>query len=212
MTGRTGTRLAPDERRAQLLGCAVRLFGAHGYAGVSLGEVAEAAGVARGLVNHYFGTKRALYLEVVRVLVTIPDDALEELDDLAGAALEARVDAAVTWFLDAVGALAAPWTAVGAGGHDRDVAAVVAEADERTVEAVLRLAGVPLEGHPDATALRAAGRAYVAFARRAAVEWLVSRALTRDQAHLVLAATLVQLLRETVPRLGDAAVSPRRSP
>ena len=59
-------RLEPDARREQILSVAVRLFGERGYAAVSTGDVAAGAGVARGLVNHYFGTKKELYLEVVR--------------------------------------------------------------------------------------------------------------------------------------------------
>src|SRR4051812_5171083 len=68
-----GRRLEPDARREQLLECAVRLFGEKPYAEVSTAEIAAEAGIARGLLNHYFGTKRDLYLEVVRRLVFVPD-------------------------------------------------------------------------------------------------------------------------------------------
>ncbi|HZY75057.1 MAG TPA: helix-turn-helix domain-containing protein, partial [Jatrophihabitantaceae bacterium] len=68
-------RLGPDERREQILDCAVRLFGERPYAAVSTTDIARAAGVARGLLNHYFGTKRDLYLEVVKAMVQMPDVA-----------------------------------------------------------------------------------------------------------------------------------------
>src|SRR5690242_17748597 len=71
-------RLEPDARRAQILSVAVRLFGERGYAGVSTGDVARGAGVARGLVNHYFGTKKELYLEVIRLMLTVPEARSEE--------------------------------------------------------------------------------------------------------------------------------------
>jgi AcrR family transcriptional regulator len=51
-------RLEPDARREQILSVAIRLFGSKPYAEVSTTDVARDAGVARGLVNHYFGTKR----------------------------------------------------------------------------------------------------------------------------------------------------------
>ena len=92
-------RLEPDARREQILECALRLFGERPYAAVSTTDIAREAGVARGLLNHYFGTKRDLYLEVVRRLVLVP-----ELPDaeVATGSLKARVQRSVDWFLDVV--------------------------------------------------------------------------------------------------------------
>ena len=198
-------RLEPDARREQILSCAVRLFGEHSYDEVSAADIAAAAGVARGLVNHYFGTKKELYLEVVRVLVTVPDLVLDVVPD---ADLQTRVDAAVTWFLDAVSRHAKPWlAAIGATGPSRnpDVAAVIAQADEVTVEAILALAGERPAIHDEQ--LRAATRAYVSFARTGAVEWLVRRSLTREQVHTLLSRTLVTLLERTVTEMRTSAGS-----
>lgn len=47
-------RLAPAERRAQLIDVAYDLFGERGYDQVGLEHVAEAAQVQRGLLYHYF--------------------------------------------------------------------------------------------------------------------------------------------------------------
>ncbi|MBL8932074.1 MAG: TetR/AcrR family transcriptional regulator [Kineosporiaceae bacterium] len=191
-------RWEPDARRRQILGCAVRLFGARGYDEVSTADIAAAAGVARGLVNHYFGTKKELYLEVVRVLLTVPDTALTTIPD---GDLTARVDGATTWFLDAIARHTDAWVAaMGAAtpGRDPDLAAVIAEADEATVDVILRLAG--RTPHPRARSpLRAALRAYVAFARSGAMEWLVHGSLSREQTHVLLSRTLTTLLTETIP-------------
>src|SRR3954447_24813520 len=92
-------RLEPDKRRQQILACAIKLFGERPYSAVSTTELAREAGVARGLINHYFGTKRHLYLEVVRQMVTFPEHAVARLPK---GSLEQRVEAAVTWFLDMV--------------------------------------------------------------------------------------------------------------
>ncbi|MFN8078278.1 MAG: TetR/AcrR family transcriptional regulator [Kineosporiaceae bacterium] len=207
-------RWEPDARRRQILGCAVRLFGERGYDDVSTADIAGAAGVARGLVNHYFGTKKDLYLEVVRLMVTLPDAAVAASGEPD---LAVRVDGAVTWFLDAVARHSQAWlAAIGAGGpgHTPDVAAVIAEGDEATIDVILRLAGSPPDapgGDEAATDLhrRAVLRAYVAFGRRGAVEWLVRGSLTREQTHVVLSRTLVTLLAETLPAL--AAMPPTRS-
>ena len=59
-------RLDHDERRSQILACARRLFSERNYAAGLDRRDRREAGVARGLLHHYFGTKRELYLEVVR--------------------------------------------------------------------------------------------------------------------------------------------------
>ena len=69
MTAKTAESKRMDgyERREQIITCAMRLF-EKGYSEVSIGDIADAAGIARPLIHHYFGTKRDLYLEVVRRL------------------------------------------------------------------------------------------------------------------------------------------------
>ncbi|MEK8174289.1 helix-turn-helix domain-containing protein [Streptomyces sp. M19] len=71
--------MEPDARRAEILAVARRRFGAHSYASVSTSDIAAEAGVARGLINHYFGGKRQLYLEVVRQMMVIPASVSERL-------------------------------------------------------------------------------------------------------------------------------------
>jgi TetR/AcrR family transcriptional regulator len=50
---------APGAKR--ISGAAGRLFAQHGYAGTSMADVAEAAGVSKATVFHHFRSKRALY-------------------------------------------------------------------------------------------------------------------------------------------------------
>lgn len=50
----------PGGRRQRVLDEATRLFSERGYAAVSTGDVARAAGVAEGSVFHYFGSKQEL--------------------------------------------------------------------------------------------------------------------------------------------------------
>jgi AcrR family transcriptional regulator len=49
-----GRRLPPAERRAQLADVALAVAAEQGYAGLSLDDVAERAGVTRNLLYHYF--------------------------------------------------------------------------------------------------------------------------------------------------------------
>lgn len=60
-------RRDPAESRAELLAAAAELIRQRGPDNVSLRQIAEAAGVAHGLVSHYFGSYAALVREVLRV-------------------------------------------------------------------------------------------------------------------------------------------------
>lgn len=189
-------RLEPDARRAQILSVAVRLFGERPYPDVSTTDVARAAGVARGLINHYFGTKKDLYLEVVRVMLTVPEVALARLPP---AGLPVRVDAIVAWFLDVVSRHSTSWlAAITAGGlaGDADLDRVVAEAIDVAADSVLTAVG--FDG-VRSDALHAMARSYVGLATSTAREWLQRGVLTRSQVHNLLAATLLTMVAEVFP-------------
>lgn len=55
----------PEERRQELLACAMRLFAEEGYDNVSVRAVARAAGVAPGLAYHYFDSKERMFAEAI---------------------------------------------------------------------------------------------------------------------------------------------------
>jgi AcrR family transcriptional regulator len=198
-----GRRLEPDARREQILDGALRLFSERPYAAVSTVELAREVGVARGLINHYFGTKRELYLEVVRHLTTIPSAAVEDLP--AGSRAE-RAGAAVDWFLGAVDRHRGLWLAVGTGASgDPEVDAVLAEADEVAVDRVvvaLRGTGGPGGATP---LVRARLRSFFGLVRSASREWLVRGALDRAQTRELLVAVLLVVLDE--PPDGDTRSS-----
>ena len=66
------SRLAPARRREQILEAANALFSERGYDEVSIEEIASSAGVTtRGLVHHYFGGRKEVYIALlVRGVVT----------------------------------------------------------------------------------------------------------------------------------------------
>ena len=68
---------ARDARRQQILAAAARVFAAQGYAATRVHDVAEHAGVAYGLVYHYFGSKPALLQTVFDEAWTAFADAVE---------------------------------------------------------------------------------------------------------------------------------------
>src|SRR2546423_10211019 len=57
---------AAEDKRRQILAAAVRVFAAQGYEATRVGDGAKEAGVAYGLVYHYFGSKEAVLEAVFR--------------------------------------------------------------------------------------------------------------------------------------------------
>jgi len=58
--------MAADDKRRRILEAAVRVFAERGYESSRVGDVAREAGVAYGLVYHYFGSKEAVLDAVFR--------------------------------------------------------------------------------------------------------------------------------------------------
>lgn len=202
-------RLSPDERREQIFACAQRLFAQRPYEDVSATDIASAAGVARGLVNHYFGNKRGLYLEVVRLNSTVPELAVATLPD---GTLQERIDASVTWFLDTLENTGGTWLALGSAGmgRDSDLENILVEAENESVERLMDAMG--LAGRDEGREqVRAMMRAYAQLARSGAREWLLRKTLSRLQVHTLLSATLLAIVSDAVPALTPAA-GPRKGP
>src|SRR5262245_16949571 len=63
---RTRVRLSVDARRKQLLALGRQAFTAQRYDDVSTDAIATRAGVSRGLLFHYFPSKRDYHLAVLR--------------------------------------------------------------------------------------------------------------------------------------------------
>lgn len=63
---RVRARLSADDRRSQLIGIGLRLLVTRPIHELSIDEVAAEADISRGLLFHYFPTKRDYYVAVVR--------------------------------------------------------------------------------------------------------------------------------------------------
>lgn len=58
-------RIQPEIARARILDAGAAEIAAHGFTGASTNAIADAAGVAKGLVFHHFATKAELYFAIV---------------------------------------------------------------------------------------------------------------------------------------------------
>lgn len=74
-TSSARTRLSPQARRAQLLDLGAHLFATRSVEEISIDVLAEEAGVSRGLLYHYFGSKQDFREAVIRHAV---EDLVEQ--------------------------------------------------------------------------------------------------------------------------------------
>ena len=188
----TPARMPPQERREQILQSAIRLFEERPHTSVSTAEIAAAAGVARPLIHHYFGTRRELYIEVLRRLYFIPPI---EPAELPGDSLEERAGHLLDRWLAGVARRANIWltfTAAGGPGADLAVAAVLREADaliaQRLIDALELADTAPTER------LLPFVVAWGGLAKGAIDQWLAEKTLTKDDVRTVLVETLMTVL------------------
>ena len=84
-------RLSTDARREQLVALGIDIFSERPFDEVSIDDIAAAAGISKGLLYHYFPSKRDFYVAVIRSAademqaLTEPDPALEPRERLAAA-------------------------------------------------------------------------------------------------------------------------------
>lgn len=189
VTTKRRSRMPIDERRAQLLEAGLALFQEHSYADVSIEDIAQAVGVSKGLLYHYFGGKRSFYVAVVQeaadrlVEASRPDRSLPPpMQALAG----------MNAYLDFVQQRSGVFQALMQGGlgTDADVAGVIRDTRMLFAHHVLEGVGVS----PDRPVFMLAARAYIGAVEAASLAWLEDPRITREQ----LMGTLLNTLEGTI--------------
>jgi AcrR family transcriptional regulator len=90
----------PDERPQEILRAALDVFSDKGYRVATMQEVAEAAGITKGTIYLYFGSKKDLFIAVVRwqlerMFATLPEVTMDlgaNLEEMARSAGGAVLD------------------------------------------------------------------------------------------------------------------------
>jgi AcrR family transcriptional regulator len=178
-------RLPVDERRARLLELGRDFFSRRSYDAVSIEDLAEAAGISKGLLYHYFPSKRSLYVETVRHAVdemrtsAAPDPALPPIERLQ-ASLERYLD-----FVERNGALYAAVMRSGIG-LDPEVNRIVEDFRTTVMGWVLGAFGLTAPR----PALRTALRAWMGFVEGASQDWVVHRDVGREAMRRLFAESL----------------------
>lgn len=168
-------RLQVDERRAQLLELGLELFAERTFENISIDEIARAAGISKGLLYHYFPSKRAFYLaalrEAARQLV-----GQAEVDHEIGPPNAERLQQALDAYLAYVEKRSVPYVFLlrGGLGGDADVRAVVEETRMRFFHRMLE--GI---GETDNEHVRIAVRGFIGMVEAASLEWVERRSPSR---------------------------------
>lgn len=78
--GRTKQDVLLEFRRAEILDAARKVCAAHGYHEMTVDEIAQAAGIAKGTVYLYFRSKHEIYWAMIeKVLAVLHEQVREEL-------------------------------------------------------------------------------------------------------------------------------------
>ena len=162
------TRLDPEARRAQLVGLGRRMLSTRPLDQVAIDDIAAEAGISRGLLFHYFPTKRDFHVAVARAAA---DDLLARTDSDPALPPTARLRAGVEAFVDHVAGNRAAYVAFirGSGGGDPQLAEVYDRTRAAFTDRVLDGLGVP---PPVPPRLRATVRGWVALTEEVTVHWL----------------------------------------
>jgi AcrR family transcriptional regulator len=185
-------RLPPDARRRQIIDTACRLISERGDAGISTADVAEAAGVTRALVHHYFrGIDELLDAVTQQLLATVLPTSFD-----AGTPAQERVPRNIATLLDMMEANRNVWLpALAADTGPNNASSRLAPVREALLEGILANNSETIADTPWA---RLCLTGCLAFAETVVYRWLLGEA-SREDAQRALTDTLLHLLLHTIP-------------
>ncbi len=191
-------RLDTDERRAQLLELAKTAFAGRAYDEVSIDDLARAAKISKGLLYHYFPTKRDLYVaglreianELVAAIASVPSD-LSPIE---------RVKVSIDAYLDHITRVPRAFVSLMRGGigSDPQVASVVEEVRARLFDQLLH--GTPFSAVLEGNAMfETAIRGWIGFVESATIDWCENPRLDRERLRDLFTDVLFDVLRRALP-------------
>lgn len=190
-------RLDLDARRAQLLALGRSIFASRAYDEVSVDELAKAAGISKGLLYHYFPTKRDLYIaglretaeQLVESVIASPSD-MAPLD---------RVKVGLHAFLSYVSRQSSSYLALMRGGigSDPQIARIIQDTREQLIARMFTDLGARIPvGEP---LLRIAIVGWFGMVEAASLDWLAHGGAPQQDVCDVLVSLLVTTLSAAHP-------------
>ncbi|MFE7799903.1 TetR/AcrR family transcriptional regulator [Nocardia sp. NPDC057440] len=196
------TRLSPDERRTQLITLGAKMLGERAIEDISITEIAEQAGISRGLLFHYFPTKQDFQLAIVHhanvelLEHVAPDRSLGTFDMLRDS---------IDRYIAYVSENRTSYLALlrGPASTSPLLLTLVEETRNAIVGSILTEAPVPVE-RADRPRLLLALRGWIAFVEETTLSWLRDEPISRDQLVDLLVESLVALALSLSPALAAA--------
>lgn len=185
--------LSQKQRRSQLLELGVELFTAESYDEVSTDDIADRAGVSKGLMYHYFGNKRGFYTAVVRYLAARILESVAPSEDRTK--LE-NLRFGVETYLDFVEDHGAGYIALinGGIGYDETVYEIIETTRQTIVERIINIIGV----RTTAGWYRTATRSWLGAVEAASQDWLAHKDTERAAVANMLIVSLFSHLKVAV--------------
>ncbi|MGW4242447.1 TetR/AcrR family transcriptional regulator [Nocardia sp. NPDC004722] len=184
-------RLSPAERRQQLITLGVEMLREHDLEDISVTEIADRAGISRGLLFHYFASKQEFQLAIVRQANV---DFLERTAPDRNLDLYSMLRDSIDRYIDYVSQNGTAYHALlrGPVSANPEMAEMVANARQATAERILAEAPIPADD-PDRPRLALAVRGWIAFVEEVVLTWLREEPITREALVDMLVASLPAL-------------------
>lgn len=213
------TRLSPQERRAQFIELGVRMLSLQNLDAISVEEIADQAGVSRGLLYNYFASKNDFHIAIVEhasaemLTKTDPEIVANGTNDpleILGAVLESYVDYVSN---NSKGYLSLLRGSANGDPHMREIFE-----RNRAAMASRIVSKMPLLGIEPSPKIELVARGWIAFVEEVTVTWLRRRQdaerddaadqTPSDQTHsdeTISKEQLIQMHVQALPALALAA-------
>jgi AcrR family transcriptional regulator len=132
-------RLTGAQRQRSILYAAAEVFARHGYGGARIEEIAEAAGVSKGLIYEHFKGKRELYAHIRSKGTAESLDRVLEAAAAADADSRQQLEAALSAFLDFVAEQPLVWQVIEQEVSDPEINALMQSQQQRSEQAIAAL-------------------------------------------------------------------------
>jgi AcrR family transcriptional regulator len=175
--------LSRDARIQCILEASQRVFSSRPYDEISIDEIAAEAAMSKGLLYHYFSSKRDLYLETLRVVLAkvsqIPDNT---------STLHACLDAYLSYFEQAPALIRMVFR--GGIGSDAEAEELIKAYRQRQFALFLRA----MSGDEVDPLVRLALGGWISFFQEVCLQWLERRDVPREQVLALLEQSLQAIL------------------
>jgi AcrR family transcriptional regulator len=190
-TGPTKRRevLSRDARVQRIFAASQRVFASRPYDEIAIDDIAAEAGMSKGLLYHYFSSKRDLYLETLRqVLATISQITEDQRD------LHACLSTLLSYFEQSPAL--ARMVFRGGIGSDAEVEALLVAYRQRQLSLFFQrlntAASDPL--------VRLGLAGWISFFQEVCLQWLEQQTISREQVLVLLEHSLRAILSSVAQR------------